>query len=144
MIDLETIRAMRPLWVGVVAGATAQALKLVSFFWLEKRINFRRLVETDGAPNMHAAVFAGLSMAVGQQTGFGSIDFAVVTCFTTLVTVDMWNVKRAASHQAEVLDLILIRLRPHHPLEERRPLSYSVFDVLTGTVLGVAAALLTR
>lgn len=143
MIDLETLRTTRPLWVGVFAGATAQALKLVSFLWLEKRINFRRLVETDGAPNMHAAAFAGLSTAIGQEAGFGSIYFAVATCFTTLVTVDMWNVKRAASHQAEVVDLILIRLRPHHPLEERRPLSYSVLDVLTGTVLGVAAALLT-
>jgi acid phosphatase family membrane protein YuiD len=82
-------------------------------------------------------------VAIGQETGIGSIYFAVVTCFTALVTVDMWNVKRAASHQAEVVDLILIRLRPHHPLAERRPLSYSVLDVLTGTVLGVAAALLT-
>ena len=144
MIDLGFIGDTRPLWVGVLAGATAQALKLVSFLWLEKRINFRRLVETDGAPNMHAAAFAGLSVAVGQETGFGSIDFAVATCFTTLVTVDMWNVKRAASHQAEVVDLILVRLRPHHPLAERRPLSYSVLDVLTGTVLGFAAALLTR
>jgi acid phosphatase family membrane protein YuiD len=144
MLDLHLLGIPRPLWVGVLSGAGAQALKLVSFLWLEKRINFRRLVETDGAPNMHAAAFAGLSAAIAQENGFGSIDFAVAACFTTLVTIDMWNVKRAASHQAEVVDLILVRLRPHHPIAERRPLSYNVLDVLTGTVLGMSVALLTR
>jgi acid phosphatase family membrane protein YuiD len=51
-------------------------------------------------------------------------------------------VKRAASRQAEVVDLVLQRLRPHAPTRERRPLSYTVLDVLTGTVVGVTLALI--
>jgi hypothetical protein len=134
----------RALWVGILGGVSAQSLKLLSFLLLEKRINFRRLVETDGAPNMHSAAFAALTVAVARTHGLGSLEFAVTACFASLVTVDMWNVKRAASRQAEVVDLVLERLRPHGPFRERRALSYSVLDVLAGTVVGVSVAFLVR
>jgi uncharacterized protein len=132
----------RPVLLGFAAGLSAQAVKVLSFLLLEKRINFRRFVETDGAPNMHSAAFAALTVGVAQLCGIKSLEFAVVCCFTALVTVDMWNVKRAASRQAEVVDLLVSRVRPRGPVPERRPLSYSVLDVLTGTVLGVALGLL--
>jgi acid phosphatase family membrane protein YuiD len=131
----------RSLLIGILGGLTAQGIKVVSFLLLEKRINFRRLVETDGAPNMHSAGFAALSVAIGRETGFGSIEFAVAACLTSLITVDMWNVKRAASRQAQMVDLLIQRLRPGAQSRSRRPLSYSVLDVVTGTLIGVAAAL---
>jgi uncharacterized protein len=140
MIHIDGIQVTRPLVVGVAAGAVAQAVKLASFLLLEKRINFRRLVESDGAPNMHGAVFAGLSTAVAQQDGLSSLLFAVAGCFGALVTVDLWNVKRAASRQAQVVDLLLNRLRPRGVAGGRRPLSFTVLDVLAGTALGVAMA----
>ena len=132
----------RPLYLGFVAGLSAQAVKVLSFLLLEKRINFRRFVEIDGAPNMHSAAFAALTIGVAQWSGIRSIEVAVTFCFTALVTVDMWNVKRAASRQAEVVDLLLSRVRQRGPVPGRRPLSYSVVDVLTGTVLGIMLALL--
>jgi acid phosphatase family membrane protein YuiD len=132
----------RPVLLGFSAGLSAQAVKVLSFLLLEKRINFRRFVETDGAPNMHSAAFSALTVGVAQLSGPRSLEFAVCACFTALVTVDMWNVKRAASRQAEVVDLLLSRVRPQGPVPMRRPLSYSVIDVLTGTVLGVALGLL--
>lgn len=131
----------RPLIVGILGGLTAQGMKVVSFLLLEKRINFRRLLETDGAPNMHSAAFAALVVAIGTTSGFESIEFAVAACLTALITVDMWNVKRAASRQAQMVDLIVQKLRPGAPSRGRRPLSYSVLDVLTGTAIGVATAL---
>jgi acid phosphatase family membrane protein YuiD len=132
----------KPLLLGITAGISAQAIKVMSFLLLEKRINFRRFAETDGAPNMHSAAFAALSVGVALQSGTGSLEFAVTACFSALVTVDMWNVKRAASLQAEVVDLLLARVRPQGPVPTRRPLSYSVIDVLTGTVLGIAIGLM--
>jgi hypothetical protein len=134
----------RPLIVGVVAGLVAQAFKLVSFAILEKRVNFRRLVETDGAPNMHSAAFAGLSAAIAQREGLDSLEFALAASLTALVTVDIWNVKHAASRQADVVDLIVQKLRGNQPSEDRRRLSYTVLDALAGTGLGVALAGLIR
>ncbi|HEX5132905.1 MAG TPA: divergent PAP2 family protein [Candidatus Krumholzibacteria bacterium] len=131
----------QPLLVGVLGGLIAQAMKVVSFLLLEKRINFRRLLEPDGAPNMQSASFAALVVSIGRASGFASLEFGVAACFTALVTVDMWNVKRAASRQAEVVDVIVQKLRPGAMTRARRPLSYSVFDVLMGTSIGVASAL---
>lgn len=128
----------KPILLGLTAGISAQTIKVLSFLLLEKRINFRRFVETDGAPNMHSAAFSALTVGVARHSGTDSIGFAVTACFAALVTVDTWNVKRAASHQAEVVDLLLSRVRPQGPVPMRRPLSYSVIDVLSGTVLGVA------
>jgi acid phosphatase family membrane protein YuiD len=131
----------RPVLLGFAAGLSAQAVKVLSFLLLEKRINFRRFVETDGAPNMHSAAFSALTVGVAQMVGVRSLEFAVCACFAALVTVDTWNVKRAASMQAEVVDLLLSRVRPRGPVPARRPLSYSVIDVLTGTVLGIVLGL---
>ena len=134
----------RPLIVGIVAGLVAQAFKLFTFLVLEKRINFRRLVETDGAPNMHSAAFAGLTTAIAQVDGVQSLEFALAASLTALVTVDIWNVKHAASRQADVVDLIVRRLRPDFQGAARRSLSYTVFDVLAGTAVGVALAWVIR
>jgi acid phosphatase family membrane protein YuiD len=59
-----------------------------------------------------------------------------------LVTVDLWNVKHAASRQAQVVDWIVQRLRPNWRPSPRRELSYTVVDVLAGTLVGVGLALL--
>ena len=134
----------RPLVVGVVAGLAAQTFKLFSFLILEKRINFRRLVETDGAPNMHSAAFAGLTAAIAQDDGLASLEFALAAGLTALVTVDIWNVKHAASRQADLVDSIVRRLKPDFQGAERRSLSYTVFDVLAGTGVGVALAWVIR
>ncbi len=134
----------RPLVVGVVAGLAAQTFKLFSFLVLEKRINFRRLAETDGAPNMHSAAFAGLTTAIAQRNGVASLEFALAASLTALVTVDIWNVKHAASRQADLVDSIVRRLQPDLAKAARRELSYTVFDVLAGTALGVALAWIIR
>ncbi|HEU4928666.1 MAG TPA: divergent PAP2 family protein [Candidatus Krumholzibacteria bacterium] len=134
----------RPLVIGIVAGLLAQAFKLFTFLVLEKRINFRRLVETDGAPNMHSAAFAGLTTAIAQVDGVQSLEFALAASLTALVTVDIWNVKHAASRQADVVDLIVRKLRPDFQGAARRSLSYTVLDVLAGTAVGVALAWVIR
>ncbi len=135
----------RPLVVGIVAGLAAQTFKLFSFLVLEKRINFRRLVETDGAPNMHSAAFAGLTTAIAQRNGLESLEFALAAGLTALVTVDIWNVKHAASRQADVVNSIVRRVKPDLlGGADRRSLSYTVFDVLAGTGVGVALAWVIR
>jgi acid phosphatase family membrane protein YuiD len=134
----------RPLIVGVVAGLAAQAFKLITFLVLEKRINFRRLVETDGAPNMHSAAFAGLTTTIAQVDGLASLEFALAAGLTALVTVDIWNVKHAASRQADLVDTIVRRLKPDAVAAERRSLSYTVFDVLAGTGVGISMAWIIR
>lgn len=134
----------RPIVVALVAAVCAQGVKVITFALLEKRLNFRRFVETAGTPNMHSAAFVALTLSVGLSDGFDSIVFTLALCVTTMVSVDTWNVKGAASRHAEVIVLMLDRLSTAGREFERgrKVLSYTPVDVLIGAVLGTVIALL--
>lgn len=131
--------------VAVVAALIAQAIKVVSFMILEKQVNYRRFVQTDGSPNMHSAAFSALTMYVGFLEGFGSIVFTLALCVTAMASVDIWNVKQRAYRHAELIELIIARVsrEPHEAIaRSRKALSYTPVDVLSGTVLGIVVALI--
>jgi hypothetical protein len=131
--------------VAILAAMAAQAIKVASFMIVEKRVNFRRFVETDGSPNMHSAAFASLTLYVGMLEGFQTVEFTLALCLTAMVSVDIWNVKNAASRHAELIDVILARLSEQRGVsfeKSRKALSYTPIDVLSGTALGVMVALL--
>ncbi|MDH3217485.1 MAG: divergent PAP2 family protein [Candidatus Krumholzibacteria bacterium] len=140
---LETIRN-QPFLVAILAGTTAQLLKVISFLMLEKRVNYRRFVQTDGSPNMHSAAFSALALAIGLRDGFGTMAFALAVCVMAIIVVDTMNVKNATSRQAEAILQIMDRLRKKTPARGARKagLSYTPLDVFTGLVVGIAFALL--
>jgi acid phosphatase family membrane protein YuiD len=142
---MEGFFTTRPFMVAVVAALVAQSIKVVSFMILEKRVNYRRFVQTDGSPNMHSAAFAALSLYVGFLEGFGSIEFTLALCMTAMTSVDIWNVKNAASRHAELIELIITRVSKEPGValaRSRKALSYTPIDVLSGTALGVVVALM--
>ena len=140
---LEIIRS-KPFLVAAVAGLAAQTLKVVTFLILEKRVNYRRFVETDGTPNMHSAAFSALAVYVGTVEGFDSIIFALSLCMLAMTSVDIWNVKRAHFRHQELVEMILDRIsrRPNDFPRSRKALSFTPVDVLAGTLLGTIVALL--
>jgi acid phosphatase family membrane protein YuiD len=139
---LELIRSQAFL-VAFLAGACAQLLKVLSFLIIEKKVNLRRFVQTDGSPNMHSAAFAALSTAVGLQAGFGSMVFAFAICLTAVIIVDTMNVKNATSRQAQAIihitDRVLKRTTTHRLGRSQH--SYTPMDVFTGVAVGVGVAL---
>lgn len=140
---LELIRG-KPFLVAILGGACAQFLKVLSFLIVEKRVNYRRFVQTDGLPNMHAATFSALSVAVGMTEGFDSLPFALALCLTSIIVVDTMNVKVATSRQAEVLWVLMDRVRKSKGMPPSRlhGMSYTRVDVITGLAVGTALALL--
>lgn len=137
--------AARPYLVAILAALVAQGVKVVSFIILEKRLDYKRLVQTDGTPNMHSAAFSSLTLYVGILKGFDSIEFSLALCITAIASVDIWNVKSAASRHAELIELILQRVGEQRGVsleKSRKALSYTPLDVLSGTALGVVVALL--
>jgi hypothetical protein len=128
----------------MVAGVAAQAVKVLSFIIVEKRVNYRRFVQPDGSPNMHSAGMSALTMHVGFLDGFHSIAFALSLCLALMVTVDTWNVKQAHSKQQEVILLLVDRWSSPQSTwaRSRKALSYTPVDVLSGTALGIVITML--
>jgi acid phosphatase family membrane protein YuiD len=133
----------KPFLVALIAGTSAQLLKVITFMVAERRVNYRRFVQPQGAPNMHGAAFAALAVAVGRLDGFGSLTFALAVCLTAVIIVDTMNVKNATSRQAEAVFMILDRVRNRAPSpDDRTPrVSYTPVDVFSGVVLGVIVAM---
>jgi acid phosphatase family membrane protein YuiD len=134
----------KPFLVAIIAGTIAQLFKVVAFLVAERHVNYRRFVQTDGAPNLHSTAFAALTTAVGKSAGFGSIAFGIALCLTAIILVDTMNVKNATSRQKQAMLLILDRVRQRAPRpEDRTPhLSYTPWDVFSGVVVGVGVALI--
>lgn len=138
---LEIIRS-KPFLVAIIAGACAQFFKVLVFLVVEGKINYRRFVQTDGMPNMHATAFTALMTATGLRDGFDSLTFAFAATLTTIIIVDTMNVKNATSRQAEAILLLLDKLRKRTMAEVNpKGLSYSPLDVFTGVGLGVVLGL---
>ena len=132
----------KPFLVAILAGLFAQMVKVLSFLLIEKRVNYRRFVETDGMPNMHSTTFSALAIAVGMKAGFESLEFAFALCIAAIILVDTMNVKSAASRQAEVIWMLMQRVRKDGPRVRvaNTGLSYTPLDVFSGVVLGVVFA----
>ena len=134
----------KPYLVAILAGMTAQAVKVLSFLVVEKRVNYKRFVQTDGSPNMHSATMSALALNVGLLDGFDSVVFTLALCLAIMVMVDTWNVKQAYSKQQEVLLLLIDRWSSRHTAwaRSRKALSYTPVDVLSGAALGAVITLL--
>lgn len=134
----------KPYLVAIIAGAVAQAVKVLSFLVVEKKVKYRRFVQPDGSPNMHSAAMSAFTLYVGFVDGFTSIVFALSLCLTLMVLVDTWNVKQAHSRQQEVVLLLLDRWgsKSDSFTRSRKALSYTPVDVLSGAVLGIVITLL--
>lgn len=130
--------------VAILAGLAAQGIKVVSFLIVEKKVNYRRFVETGGSPNMHGAAMAALCTFVGVTDGMDSVVFALCVGLSVMVAVDTWNVKGAHQRHQEITLLILDRLSEKRGglTKSRKALSYTPVDVFSGAALGIVVALL--
>lgn len=130
--------------MALLAGATAQIVKVLTFIVLEKKVDYKRFVQTDGSPNMHSATMSALALSVGFRDGFDSVVFTLSLCLAIMVMVDIWNVKQAYSKQQEVVLLLIDRWSTEHRTwaRSRKALSYTPVDVLSGAALGAVISIL--
>jgi len=129
-----------PLFHALACGTLVQMSKVLTYLAREKKINFRRFVETGGMPSSHAASVAALSTCVGLRSGFDSLLFDVTVYFSLIIIYDAAGLRRAAGRQATLLNRILhehIKLPgpPHERLREF--LGHTPIEVLVGALIGV-------
>jgi len=127
----------------VIAWAIAQVSKTIIFGIKEKRINFKRLVETGGMPSSHTAFVTSLATGIGLVEGFNSTIFALATAFALVVMYDAAGVRRAAGKQARVLNMIVrdLNKKELHIERLRELLGHTPFEVLIGAAVGIGVVL---
>ncbi len=127
------------LIIPTVTWFTVQIFKLLSDAVVNKRINFKRFVETGGMPSSHSAVVASLMTAIGLAEGLSSPLFAVSFVFSFIVMYDAAGVRLAAGKQAKILNQLInskqVKVDTNEKLKEL--LGHTPIQVFIGALYGI-------
>jgi len=136
------------LWSAVFGWTVAQFIKFTSSYIRERRIDFSYFVSTGGMPSAHSALVSALATSAGIASGVGSPLFAVTAIFAMIVMFDAQGVRRAAGHQARVLNQIVDEVMKEHHLPKREKLAellgHTRHEVFAGMMLGIVTAFITH
>ena len=140
---LRQIQSNEVLMAAILAWALAQFFKIISWAFVSRELNFKRLVEPGGMPSSHSAFVTSLCTGIGIHEGFDSTMFALAAVFAVIVMYDASGVRRAAGKQARVLNSIIedLNRKELHPERLRELLGHTPFEVLVGAALGILVAL---
>ena len=130
-----------------VALFTAQILKVIITLFTERKLNFRRFLDTGSMPSSHTSSVVSLATAIGIKEGIQSSLFAFSIVFAVVVMYDATGVRRAAGKQASVLNKIVSNIKKREGyfiIEEnlKELLGHTPLEVLGGAILGVTIAFL--
>ena len=131
-------------WSGVLGWTVASVLKIIVNWRRTMRVDFHYLTSLGGMPSAHSAMVSALTASVGLHEGFGSPIFVVTLAFSLVIMFDASTVRRAAGHQATLLNQIVevVRNQPHLPTEKLREiLGHTRVEVFAGMLVGAAVSL---
>jgi acid phosphatase family membrane protein YuiD len=125
---------------GLLSWALAQALKVATSSAREHRLNWRMLFSAGGMPSSHSALVSAIAVGIAISEGVDSPLFALAVGVAAVVMYDALGVRRAAGHQATVLNQIIDELFQGHPISEERLkelLGHTPLQVAAGALLGL-------
>jgi len=141
---VETMRTF-PFLIAVSIMLIVQAQKGIVWWLRSGHLDFRRFVRTGGMPSAHSASVSALTTAVAFSDGVRSPLFSVTLYFSLVVMYDATGLRRAAGHQASILNRLMETqyTTDRQVLEHRlwELLGHTPFEVVIGAVVGVAYAL---
>ena len=144
MHSLAGILSNRTLLCCLTAWFVAQALKIPTYLWVEKKLDWMRFFGSGGMPSSHTAFVVSLTIMIGAQEGFNSPLFAAVAAFSTIVMYDATGVRRETGRQAEVLNEILRSVfvdgKPISDDDLKELVGHTKVEVAGGFLVGVAVA----
>ncbi len=143
METISQIFGNKILMVSLFSCFFAQFLKI--FTGDEKLIQPSRILTSGGMPSSHSSFVSTLSVLVGMEAGFGSMEFAVVLVFSLIIMYDASGVRRAVGKQAAILNQIVEDLQHKKHIEQtklKELVGHTPKEVLFGALLGIIIALL--
>ena len=132
-------------WSSFVGWTLAQLIKMSVGLVKTGQIDFRYLLSTGGMPSAHSAMVCGLCTSIGLTEGFDAPVSMLAAGFAAITMFDAASVRRAAGHQARVLNQMIDELFKQHKLKQTRLkelLGHTRKEVFVGMALGIAVAVI--
>lgn len=144
MHDLLGIFQNRALLCAVTAWFVAQAIKIPTYWLVEKKWDWNRFWGSGGMPSSHTAFVVSLGIMVGTLVGFDSVEFAMCVVFASVVMYDATGVRRETGIQAQVINEILRQVfidgKPIADDDLKELVGHKPLEVLGGAILGLLTA----
>lgn len=144
MHDLLGIFHNRALLCAVTAWFVAQAIKIPTYWLVEKKWDWNRFWGSGGMPSSHTAFVVSLGIMVGSLMGFDSAEFAMCVVFASVVMYDATGVRRETGIQAQVINEILRQVfidgKPIAEDDLKELVGHKPLEVLAGAILGLLTA----
>jgi len=133
------------IFSGLAGTFIAQFIKVFTYLFTHKKINFKIFTTTGGMPSSHTAGVIGLSTSVALIEGLDSIAFAISLGFSLVIMQDAAGLRRAAGKTAATLNRLVDEfvqknqeVKPYAVLKEL--LGHTPLEVFCGMLLGIAIA----
>ncbi len=133
------------LWCAIAAWFVAQALKIPTYWLVEKELDWQRFFGSGGMPSSHSAFVTSLALMVGATEGFDTAAFAIAVVLAAIVMYDASGVRHETGVQGQVLNEILQKVfvdgEPITDVELKELVGHTKVEVAGGFLVGVLTAL---
>lgn len=137
----------------IIGWCSAQIIKTIINFAMNKKFNPERLIGSGGMPSSHAATVSGLAAATAIVRGINSFEFAISFVLAMIVMYDAMNVRMETGKQAMILNLFLRSEETKKKLAEvgkekwaeiilKEYVGHTPIQVLAGMCLGILIAVI--
>ena len=147
---MEHIAALfdnRFLIIPLTAWFTAQILKTLIYWIINRKFDITRMFGDGGMPSGHSATVTALATLAALVYGLSSFEFAVCAILAIIVCHDAMGVRLETGKQAEVLndlieviDLLTTEELPEVKLKEF--VGHTPIQVMAGVIVGILNAVI--
>ena len=143
MEHLIGIVTNRFLLITLISWLLAQLSKVVIHAIINRKINFKRMVEDGGMPSAHSATVWSFATYTAIACGTASFQFAASVILALIVCRDAIGVRREAGKQAVVLNNIMKSFKEHKnsSVVLKELVGHTPLQVVIGGILGVISAI---
>lgn len=145
MSPLHQIFTAKIFYSTILAWVTAQGIKVLRYYFLHRKINFRLFVGTGGMPSSHSAWVSCLATTIGFESGWTSPVFLLALGMALVIMSDAAGVRRAAGMQAQILNEIVDDLYANKPIPHKRLkelLGHTPVQVFVGAFIGITVGII--
>jgi uncharacterized protein len=139
-VFINEIIGNKVIVAGILGWTAAQFLKVITNAFMIKKFDLSRLIGSGGMPSSHSGFVMAVAVKTGMVVGFDSPIFAVAISFALIVMYDAAGVRRAAGHQAKVINQIINDLSHRKGIQQdklKELIGHTPFEVIAGAILGI-------
>lgn len=143
IFDLSLIFRNKILIIALITWILNQGVKLIIFYFTEKKWDIRRFIGAGGMPSTHSALSICVATTIGIKEGCDSPLFALAITIAFIIMTDAAGVRRETGEQAKVLNKIILEFFNEIKLKDKRLkelIGHTPFEVIVGAFIGIIMA----